>query len=433
MISAVLLVAWGLHRSAADKIHEVGRLPSWNAYHCEINQELILESARLMKSHGLLDVGYDHVNIDDCYSEKKRSPTGDIVANQQRFSSGMNWLTDQIHDLGLYYSDSGWYTCQMYPGSYMNEERDIKLFQDWGFDLLKYDNCAVPYDDIIKEGMIGKFTRMSNAIKKLSRDSGRPPILFSLCQWGRLQPWIWARRLGQSWRTTMDIDPNWNSLMSILNENSFFAWASNFYGHNDLDIRSLIHQLSGNGDLTYEESKAHFTAWAFMKSPLLIKAQLSKVTEDTLRILKNTEIIAINQDPIVGTAITPFRWGVNPDWTHNRTHPAQYWSGETHKGVVFMLLNTLDHPADMFFSFTESPWIRAGHQYAVRDLWSHTDNGTHVRNFTAHAVPSHGVAALLLTDAGYEPKGTMPPCARIEWCMGQDGTKADPNINWIGS
>jgi len=106
----------------------------------------------------------------------------------------------------------------------------------------------------------------------------------------------------------------------------------------------------GNGNLTFEESKSHFTAWAFMKSPLLISTDLSKVKEETLKVLKNTEIIAINQDPVVGTAITPFRWGINPDWTFNSTHPAQYWSGQSQNGTIFMLLNVLDTPADMFFS-----------------------------------------------------------------------------------
>jgi len=415
----------GLRRSAVEVGNGVGRLPfmgynTWNAYHCDINETVILETARLMKSHGFLDVGYDHVNLDDCYSEKKRSPSGDIIANKERFPSGMNSLTDQIHNLGLkagIYSDSGWFTCAMYPGSFMNEDRDIKLFQDWGFDLLKYDNCAVPYDEIIKEGMIGKYTRMANAIQKLSKSSGKSPILFSLCQWGRQEPWIWARRLGQSWRTTGDIDPNWTSLISILNQNSFYAWASDFYGHNDLDILEV-----GNGDLTYEEAKTHFTAWAFMKSPLLISTDLSRITEDSLRILKNTEIIAINQDPVVGTSVTPFRWGLNPDWTYNSTHPAQYWSGESQNGTVFMLINTLDKPSDMFFSLAESPWIRAGRQYLVRDLWAHTDNGTAIRNFTARAVPPHGVVALLLTDGGDEPEGTQPPCARPEWCTDEDGT-----------
>ncbi|KAG5635709.1 hypothetical protein H0H81_010334 [Sphagnurus paluster] len=90
-----------------------------------------------------------------------------------------------------------------------------------------------------------------------------------------------------------------------------------------------------------------------------------------------------------------------------------------------MLLNVLDHPADMFFNLTESPWIRAGRQYSVRDLWTHTDNGTAIRNFTAHQVPPHGVVALLLKDAGDEPSGTQPPCARLEWCVDQNGTRID--------
>lgn len=411
----------------------VGKLPfmgynTWNAYHCNINETVVIETAILMKTLGLQDAGYNHVNIDDCYSEKQRNVLGDIVANRQRFPSGMNRLTDQIHKLGFkagIYSDSGWFTCEFYPGSFMNEDRDIKTFQNWGFDLLKYDNCAIPYDSVIKEGMVGKFTRMSNAIKNLSIKSGKPPLLFSLCQWGEEQPWLWARRLGQSWRTTGDIEPKWKSLAHIINANSFIAGATDFYGRNDLDILEV-----GNGDLTYEEAKSHFTVWALMKSPLLISTHLASATEETLSILTNREIIAINQDPVIGTSITPFRWGVNPDWTFNRTHPAQYWSGESQNGTVFMLLNTLDHPADMFFSLTESPWIRAGRQYTVRDLWTHTDNGTAIRNFTAYAVPAHGVVALLLTDAGDEPKGTMPLCARIQQCTGKDGTKQP---GWFGS
>ncbi|KAJ2956581.1 hypothetical protein NUW54_g14657 [Trametes sanguinea] len=99
----------------------------------------------------------------------------------------------------------------------------------------------------------------------------------------------------------------------------------------------------------------------------------------------------------------------------------------------------------MFFNLTESPWIRAGRQYAVRvrfashhhslgiplnlyslsqDLWTYTDNGTAVRNFTAAAVPAHGVVALLLKDAGDEPPNSGPPCARPEWCISQNGTLA---------
>ncbi|KIM37201.1 glycoside hydrolase family 27 protein [Hebeloma cylindrosporum] len=431
IVLAALLGTWVAQGKAANSVHlaEVGRLPfmgynTWNEYHCNINESVILETARLIKSHGLLDHGYNYVSVDDCYSEKTRDLNGNIVASKERFPSGMKHLTDTIHSLGMkagIYSDSGWFTCELYPGSYMNEERDIKLFQEeWGFDLLKYDNCAVPFDEIIKEGMVGKYTRMSNAIKKQSQLSGKPPILFSLCQWGRVQPWLWARQLGQSWRSTGDIYPEWISVAGIINENSFISWATDFYGRNDLDMLEI-----GHSKLTYDEQKSHFTAWAFMKSPLLIGTDMSEITDEALSILKNAEIIAINQDPVVGTAITPFRWGINPDWTFNRTHPAQYWSGKSENGTIIMLLNTLEEPADMTFRLVESPWIRAGRQYTVRDLWTHTDNGTAVRSFTAKDVPRHGVVALLLKDAGDEPVGTLPPCSTPEWCMDQNGTRID--------
>jgi len=430
---STLFIYRSKHARPTNEIERVGKLPvmgynTWNAYYCGIDEKLIIKTAKLMGSLGLADAGYNHINLDDCYSEKKRSPEGDIVAHKDRFPSGMKALTDQIHDLGFkagIYSDSGWFTCQLYPGSYQNEARDIKLFQDWGFDYLKYDNCAVPFDNVTRENIMGRYERMANAIKDLAESSGRPPIFLSMCQWGREQGWFWARKYGQSWRTTDDIGATWSSIASLINQNSFYTWATDFYGHNDMDMLEV-----GNGDLTYEETKTHFTAWALMKSPLFIGLHLEAASKESLEILTNPEVIAINQDPVVGTSISPFRWGINPNYVSNKTHPAQYWSGESQNGTVFMLINTLDEPATMFFNLTESPWIRAGRQYHVRDLWAHTDNGTAVRNFTAYDVPAHGVVALLLQDAGDEPEGQWPPCAVIEWCMGQDGTMYDPDKKW---
>ncbi|VDB86890.1 unnamed protein product [Peniophora sp. CBMAI 1063] len=406
----------------------VAKLPvmgynTWNAFACEISEDIVLQQSNLMVSLGLVDAGYNFMNIDDCWAEKNRSADGSVVADAERFPNGMKNLTDQIHGMGMstgIYSDSGWFTCQMYPGSFMHEAQDIQTFQDWGFDLLKYDNCAEPFDDILRQGQYGKFKRMADAIANLSTTTGEKPIIYSLCQWGREQPWYWAREFGQSWRTTDDIGPEWWILASIINANSFITWATDFYGRNDMDILEV-----GNGDMTFDEQKSHFTAWALMKSTLLISTDLTTVTNETLEILTNPEIIAINQDPVVGKSIQPFRWGLNPDWTFNSSFPAQYWSGQSENGTVFMLLNTLDEPADMFFNLTESPWIRAGREYNVRDLWTHTDNGTAIRNFTAEAVPPHGVVALLLTDAGDEPDGLSPPCVIIEWCTAENGTRYD--------
>ncbi|KAG8716501.1 hypothetical protein FRC08_009410 [Ceratobasidium sp. 394] len=159
-----------------------------------------------------------------------------------------------------------------------------------------------------------------------------------------------------------------------------------------------------------------------MKSPLFIGTNLSAITPDTLSILTNREIIAINQDPVYGESISPFRWGVNADWAFNATHPAQYWSGRSENGTVIMMLNTLDHPATMSFNLTETPWLRAGRKYAIRDLWSHTNNGTAVRNIT-RTVPAHGVLALLLKDAGDEPSGLYPECSVWWQCTDKNGTR----------
>ncbi|KAK0473711.1 glycoside hydrolase, partial [Armillaria novae-zelandiae] len=384
---------------------------------CNIDEDLLLTTANLMKSLGLLDAGYNQLNIDDCYAEKK--PQSDTA----RFKGGMKNLTDQIHTLGFktgIYSDSGWYTCAGYPGSYQNELRDLKTFSDWGFDYLKYDNCAIPYDEITREGIVGRYQRMADAVVTVQQSTKNNPILLSLCEWGWNQVWLWGKQFGQSWRTTGDIAPEWNSLANIINFNSFLTQATDFYGRNDLD---MVNTCRGNGNLTFDESKSHFTAWALMKSPLLIGTNLSEITNETLSILKNTEILAINQDPNVGASISPFRWGINPDWTSNSSFPAQYWSGPTQNGTVFMLLNTLDEPSTLFFNLTESPWIRAGRQYSVRDLWTHTENGTAVRNFTASDVPAHGVVALLLKDVGDEPDGIYPQCSVWWQCTDKNGTR----------
>ncbi|THH17473.1 hypothetical protein EW146_g3342 [Bondarzewia mesenterica] len=388
----------------------VAKLPvlgynTWNAYQCDIDEDLIVTTAKLMKSLGLQDAGYSHVNLDDCWAEKNRTSTGAVVPDTVRFKSGMKALTTQIHALGFkagIYSDSGWFTCAGYPGSFEHEEQDAQtFFQEWGFDYLKYDNCA-------------KYQRMADAIASVSQNF-KLKVVFSLCEWGWSQVWLWGSQMGHSWRTTGDIGPNWPSLTAIINFNSFITQATDFYGRNDLDMLQL-----GNGGLTYEEAKSHFTAWALMKSPLLIGTNLSAITNDILGILKNTEILAINQDPVEGSSISPFRWGINPDWTSNDTYPAQYWSGPSQNGTVVMLLNTLDGPSDLFFNLTESPWIRAGRQYS--DLWTHTDNGTAVRNFTAASVAPHGVVALLLKDAGDEPSNIYPDCAVWFQCTAENGT-----------
>jgi alpha-galactosidase len=323
------------------------------------------------------------------------------------------------------YSDAGYRTCGGYPGSYGHEVEDLATFHDWGFDYLKYDNCFIPFDNVTQENVLGRYARMADAIASRAADTKEPPFWFSLCEWGWQQPWIWGKRLGHSWRINGDIKPWWSTIAAIIDIASFQYWATDFYGRNDLDMLEVgnVGQGEPHGNLTFDEAKSHFTAWALLKSPLFISTNLANVTMDAIEILRNRDIIMINQDPNVGEAISPFRWGNGqPDFVSNSSYPAQYWSGNSSYGVVFMLLNTQDHPADMFFNLTESWAIKAGRLYEVYDLWSHTTNGTALRNMTVH-MPPHGVAALLLKDSGPEPTNLdLPYCAGYWQCSWPNGT-----------
>jgi alpha-galactosidase len=228
--------------------------------------------------------------------------------------------------------------------------------------------------------MIGRFTRMSDAIAEFATLTN-VTFQYSLCQWGWNQPWVWGRRIAQSWRNTGDIKPYWAELAAIINTASFHPEAANFFGHNDLDLLEVGNTGRGSppGNLTYDEAKSHFTAWALLKSPLFISTDLRNASEETFEILGNRDIIKINQDPIVGESLTPFRWGVNDNYVYNATHPAEYWSGNSSYGIVFMVLNSLNTPQQMSFNLTESWAIKTGRQYKVYDLWKHEVTGVAVR------------------------------------------------------
>lgn len=118
-------------------------------------------------------------------------------------------MINYVHDNGFLfglYSDAGTKTCQGRPGSYMHEKIDAKTYARWGVDYLKYDNCH-------NEGIPAtyRYPLMRDALNETGR-----PIYFSMCEWGRMKPWLWAQDVGNSWRTTLDIKDVWISFLHIL-------------------------------------------------------------------------------------------------------------------------------------------------------------------------------------------------------------------------
>ncbi|KAG7286441.1 hypothetical protein NEMBOFW57_008751 [Staphylotrichum longicolle] len=432
MAATVVSVALGLlYATGATALDNgVGKLPAlgfntWNVYQCDYTADVLLKQAQALVDHGLVKAGYNNFMLDDCYSLKERDKKGNIVEDPKKFPKGMKDFTKSLKKLGFragIYSDAGYRTCGGFPGSYGHETQDLETFADWGFQYLKYDNCYIPFDNVTQENVYGRYVRMSDAIAARAKKTKKEPFQLALCEWGWQQPWIWAGRLGQSWRIGGDIRPWWSALSDIINRASFIASETRFYARNDLDMLEVGNTNQGTppGNLTYDEAKAHFTAWALLKSPLLIGSDMEAASKETLEILENKDILKINQDPNVGESIVPFRWGTNPDYTWDPAHPAEYWTGNSSYGVVFMVLNSHDTPQQMSFNLTESWAIRAGRVYSVYDMWSHTNNGTAYRSISL-TLPPHGVAALLLNDAGPEPAGLEPYCAGYWQCSFPNG------------
>ncbi|XP_010248383.1 PREDICTED: alpha-galactosidase 1-like [Nelumbo nucifera] len=260
---------------------------SWNHFFCNIDEKVIRETADALVSTGLAKLGYQYVNIDDCWAEIARDDKGNLVAKKSTFPSGIKALADYVHSKGLklgIYSDAGYFTCsRTMPGSLGHEEQDAKTFASWGIDYLKYDNCN---NDGSRPTV--RYPVMTQALMKAGR-----PIFFSLCEWGDLHPALWGAKVGNSWRTTGDITDNWESMMSRADMNEVYADLARPGGWNDPDMLEV-----GNGGMTKDEYIVHFSIWAISKAPLLIGCDVRNASKETMEIISNKEVIAVNQDPL---------------------------------------------------------------------------------------------------------------------------------------
>src|SRR5882724_13352521 len=189
---------------------------NWNSTNCraEFTESMVKGIADIFIAKGLKDAGYQYVNVDDCWALPQRNAAGDLVPDSARFPHGIKAVADYVHSKGLkfgIYTSAGTKTCsdQGFPGGLGHERQDANLFASFGIDYLKYDNCN-------NQGVDAKlrYTAMRDAL----RNTGRP-ILFSLCEWGQNQPWLWAADVGHSWRTTGDIGDNYSSMLTIAKKN----------------------------------------------------------------------------------------------------------------------------------------------------------------------------------------------------------------------
>ncbi|WP_288325946.1 MULTISPECIES: alpha-galactosidase [Bacteroidaceae] len=269
---------------------------SWNTYRVNINEALIKKQADAMVQKGLKEVGYNYVNVDDGFFGW-RDEHGIMQTHPERFPNGLKGVADHIHSLGLkagIYSDAGSNTCGSIwdkdvngvgSGLYGHEHQDADLyFNEWGFDFIKIDYCGASQELSLDEEK--RYTEIRRAFDKVAGNH----VSINVCRWAF--PGTWAKNIGCSWRISGDISPRWSSVKHIIDKNLYLSAYAGDGHYNDMDMLEI-----GRG-LKPEEEEVHFGMWCIMSSPLLIGCDLTTIPEASLKLLKNKELIALNQDPL---------------------------------------------------------------------------------------------------------------------------------------
>ena len=350
----------------------LGRKPqmgwnSWNHFACNVHQTVIEQTADALVARGLDKLGYRYVNLDDCWAESRGS-NGVIQPDKKKFPD-IPAMVEHVHKKGLLfglYSDAGTLTCGGRPGSLDYEEIDAKTYAEWKIDYLKYDNC---HADSRKQQI--RYTAMQKALNRTGR-----PIFVSMSDWGWSFPATWARNVSNSWRTTGDIKDNWARMISRADFNNLWADYAGPGGWNDPDMLEV-----GNGGMSSTEYEAHMSLWCLMKAPLLIGCNLNAMDKETLRILTNPEVIAINQDEL---GVQGRKLKISLDGT------AEVWGGLLSGGNFVVLLLNRGNSSARITADWRMLGLDASREALVRDLWLRKDLGV-IQESVSGFVPRHGV------------------------------------------
>ena len=207
-IVATLLTASMALGANAQKFENLAQTPpmgwnSWNTFACDISEKTIKDMTDLFEKHNLKDCGYQYIVIDDGWMLKERDKQGNLVPDPAKFPNGIKSVADYIHQKGYkfgIYNCAGTHTCGGYPGTRGHEYQDARNYAAWNIDYLKYDWCSTG-----KMNAEEAYITMRDALYTAGRE-----VVFSICEWGDNQPWLWAQNVGHLWRTTGDIYCCWD-------------------------------------------------------------------------------------------------------------------------------------------------------------------------------------------------------------------------------
>lgn len=300
---------------------------SWNSWAVNVDQEKVLESARILVSSGLINHGWSYVNIDDAWQGRREGADKALQANDK--FPDMKGLCESIHAMGLktgIYSTPWMTSYANYPGGTADNpegewsrdrlgekagqkigpisfaKADARQFAEWGLDYLKYD--WNPND-------VNSTREMFEALHSTGRD-----IVFSLSNSAPYDNRNELARWSNVWRTTGDIWDHWEprgdqsyhvSVSQIIDANEQWAEVARPGHWNDPDMLVVGWVSVGSAmhptHLTPDEQFAHISMWCMMSAPLLIGCDLTKLDDFTLGLLTNDEVLAIDQDALGKPAV----------------------------------------------------------------------------------------------------------------------------------
>jgi alpha-galactosidase len=351
---------------------------SWNHFRDKVDDAAVRAQAEAMVSSGMLDAGYTYINIDDTW-EGERDAKGNIQTNSK--FPDMKALADFVHSKGLklgIYSSPGAKTCAKFEGSLGHELQDAQTYAAWGIDYLKYDLCglrvemrAAPTPEAAHKIMVDAYIKMRDAL----RSTGRP-IVYSLCQYGNDAVWEWGTNVGGNlWRTTGDITDKYARMAEIGFGQAGLARFAGPGHWNDPDMLEV-----GNGGMTTDEYRTHVSLWAILAAPLLAGNDLSTMTPETVALLTNRDVIAVDQDAA----------GKQGDRV-SAEGPLEVWVRPLADGSKAVgIFNR--HPSAMT-AHVDFQKLGFSHAVKAKDLWLAKDLGNISTPHTV-TVPGHGVLFL---------------------------------------
>ena len=405
-----LLVGMGTGATAATGPAQTAQPPllsptpymGWNTYFGlggDFDESTIKGAADALVSRGLAAAGYDIVWLDGGWqAPTSRNEQGDLVADPAKFPSGMQSLVNYIHSLGLragIYTDAGpWLPASCGLGSGGHYQHDADQFAAWGFDAVKVDFlCGIAADLDPKTA----FTEFAAALRN---NASHRPMIFNLCNpvtspdWGDYPPeqqstysWSYAPKIAQSWRTYTDVgfqhSIKFSDVLRNYDKNAAHPEAAGPGHWNDPDY------LGPELGMTTQEFRTQMTLWSVAAAPLIIGSDVRSLSQETVDILKDPDVVAINQDPagVQATRVGPA--GSTEVWVKRLADG----------GRAVVLLNRGDQ-ARTILTTARDVGLR-GDRFSLLDAWS--NQRTETQGTIRAAVPAHGSALLRVEPASGRP------------------------------